>query len=287
MQFAFLVLAVLLSFFFPVANGPGESSLAIIQAGVQPADDAPFVTLDYHFLPGDYIYVTFDMAGFTIKTNPDTMARRISLAYTVTPEDMRGRPLASSSSGTIAVELAPEDKHWTPKRRASFLLPSDLAAGKFRIHIVVKDSFTNKETEQDLPFSVGGVVIQPSDSLTVENFHFFRKEGERKPLDLPAYSAGASVYVRFDLVGFRTGPQNQYRLSYGITVLRPDGRVFLEQPKAAKIEDEDFYPAQFVPAGLHVNTSPKSALGQYTILLKVHDLIANQTYETKQTFTLE
>lgn len=258
-----------------------------MQAGVQQADDAPFVPADYQFLPGDYIFFTFEVSGFGIETNSDGTTRRISLTYEVTPEDSRGTPLAMPSSGAIAVELAPEDKNWTPKRRASFVLPSDIAAGEFRMHLVVKDSIAKAQVERDIPFRVGGTAIQPSSSLTVEKFQFFRKEGETKPLELPAYGAGDSVYMRFDLVGFQVGPHNQYHLSYGVTVLSPDGKVFLDQPKAAEIEDSNFYPAQFVPAAFHVITSSKSALGQYTILLKVHDLVANQTYETRQAFTIE
>ena len=287
MPFAFLFAFVSLCFLLPGAGEAAESSLAIVQAGVQQADDAPFVPADYQFLPGDYIFFTFEVSGFGIETTPDTQTRRISLAYEVTPEDMHGTPLAAPNSGTVAVELAPEDKHWTPKRRASFLLPSDIAAGEFRMHVAVKDLIAKTEVDRNVPFRVGGIAIQPSSALTIEKFQFFRKETDRKPLELPAYSRGDSVYMRFDLVGFQVAPQNRYHLSYGLTVLSPDGRIFLEQPKAAEIEDRNFYPAQFVPAALHVTTSPKSELGQYTILLKAHDLVGNQTYEAKQAFTIE
>ncbi len=287
MPFAFLFTIVSLCFFFPSINNAAESSLAIVQAGVQQAEDAPFVPSDYQFLPGDYIYFTFEVSGFGIKTSPDTMSRQISLSYEITPEDMRGKPLATPNSGAVAVELAPEDKNWTPKRRASFLLPSVMAAGEFRMHIVVKDLIAKTEVDRDITFRVGGTAIQPSGSLTVEKFQFFRREGDSKPLELPAYSRGDSVYIRFDLVGFKVGPHNRYHLTYGLTVLSPDGKVFLDQPKAAEIADSTFYPAQFVPADFQVTTSAKSELGPYTILLKVHDLVANQVYDTKQAFTIE
>lgn len=271
-----------------MAKAAGDnSSLAIVQAGVQQADDAPFVPSDYQFYPGDYIYFTFEVSGFGIKSNADGTTRSMSLTYQVTPEDMRGIPLSAPSSGAITDELAPEDKNWTPKRRASFLLPSDIAAGEFRIHLVVKDAIAKNEVERDVHFRIGGIAIVPASTLTVEGFEFFREQNDNKPLELPAYARGDSVFMRFDLVGFQNGPQNQYHLRYGVRVLSPDGRVYLDQPNAAEIAESNFYPAQFVRASFRVNTSSKAELGQYTILLTVEDLIAHQTYDTKQAFTLE
>ena len=271
----------------PAANTAGNSSLSIVQAGVQQADDAPFVPNDYKFYPGDYIFVTFEVAGYGIKTNPDGTRRSMSLSYRVTPEDERGIPLAAPSTGSIVDDLAPEDKNWTPKRRASFLLPSDIAAGEFRIHLVVKDDIAKSEVERDVPFHIGGTAIEPASTLTVERFQFFREENGGKPLDLPAYGRGDSVFMRFDLVGFQNGSKNQYHLSYGVKVLSPDGRVYLDRPKAAEITESNFYPAQFVPASFRIDTSAKAEVGQYTILLTVQDLIGNSTYKTKQAFTLE
>ena len=282
-----LLLAAAAFFSFLASNQPAESPLAVVQAGVQSSEDAPFVTTDYHFQPGDYVYFTFDISGFGIHTDAETKTRRISLSYQAVPQDLSGRPLTKPEEGTIAVELAPEDKNWTPKKRVAFLLPSGLAAGAFQIHVTVKDAIGKVETEKNIPFRVGGVSIQPTDSISVEHFQFFRKEGNRDPLEVPAYSAGDTVYIAFDMVGFKLGPGNQYRLNYGITVLRPDGKVFLEQPNAAEIEENSFYPAQFVPANFQVRTTSRAGAGQYTILLSVHDLVANQTYETKQAFTIE
>jgi hypothetical protein len=282
-----LLFAVAAAFSFLFPNQPPESPLAIVQAGVQSSEDAPFVTTDYRFQPGDYVYFTFDVSGFGIHTDSDTKTRRISLSYDVVPEDMSGRPLTKPDSGAIAVDLAPEDKNWTPKKRAAFLLPSGLAAGECQIHVRVRDAIGKVETEKNIPFRVGGVSIQPTDSISVEHFQFFRKEGDRDPLELPAYSAGDRVYMTFDIVGFKLGPGNQYRLTYDLRVLRPDGKMFLEQPNAAEIEANSFYPAQFVPANFQVKTTSRAEAGRYTILLSVHDAVANQTYETKEAFTIE
>jgi hypothetical protein len=264
-----------------------ESQLAVVGAGLEQSEDAPFVPAGYQFLPGDFVYFSFQVAGFSIKSDDSGEVRRISLAYEVTPEDSSGVALTQPSSGTIQVELNPEDKNWMPKRRVSFLLPSFVAAGDFRIHMVVKDLIANAQASKDFPFRIGGVKVQPSSTITVQNFHFLRQENDRETLEVPAYRPGDTVYASFEMVGYKIGPENQRHVVYGLTVLRPDGKPFLDQPKAAEFQKSSFYPAQFVPGNFSVSTSPDTARGEYIIILTVRDMIGNQTYQTKQAFSIE
>ncbi len=264
-----------------------DSSLAIVGAGVQQSEDAPFASSDYRFLPGDYLYFTFQIAGFSVKAEDRDEIRKISLSYEVTPQDANGIALTPSSSGAIQSELNPEDKNWTPKRRASFLIPSFVYAGAFRIHVFVKDLIAKTETYRDFPFYIGGTQIQPSSSITVENLRLFRTENDREPLEVPAYNPGDTVYVRFAMVGFKVDSQNQYHLSYGLKVLGPDGKPFIDQPKAAELQASSFYPAQYLPGVLNLNTSSSTSRGEYIVILTVRDLIGNTSYETKTAFSVE
>ena len=105
---------------------------------------------------------------------------------------------------------------------------------------------------------------------------------------MPAYAPGDTIYARFDMAGYQTStPDNQYHLTYGLTVFGPDGKPFIQQPQAAELSTGSFYPAQFVPGNINLTTTRTSAKGAYVIALTVRDLIANGTYETKRSFTLE
>ncbi len=265
-----------------------EPTLAILEAGPQSSEDAPFVPTDYRFYPGDYLYFQFHVAGFAIESDEKTEVRKISLAYEITPQDTNGVPLTAPVSGDIKDELNAEDKNWTPKRRVSFLLPSFVASGHFRLHLVVKDLIGKTETARDFPFRMGGVTIVPSPSVILENFSFLRKEDDQESLDVPAYAPGDTIYARFDMAGYQTtAPDNQYHLTYGLTVFGPDGKVFIEQPNAAELDAGSFYPAQFVPGNISLTTTRTSSKGGYVIVLTVHDLVANRSYQTKRSFTLE
>jgi hypothetical protein len=264
-----------------------DNTLAIIGAGVQRSEDGAFVGRDYQFLPGDFVYFTFQIAGYKAKSNDQDDTRKIALTYEITPEDEKGVPLVAPDIGNIETTLSPEDKNWTPKRRASFLMPSFVAAGLLHIRVVVKDQVAKAETSRDFPFQLGGHQIHPSPTITIEDFGFLRNQNDQKSLSVPAFSPGDTVFGHFDIVGFHYAPGNRYHLAYGLTVLRPDGKTFLNQPKAAELSESSFYPAQFVPGNINITTPPNSIKGEYVLTLTVRDLIANQTYESKQAFSIE
>ena len=264
-----------------------EGPLQILAAGVETSEDAPFVSSDFHFLPGDYVYFQFQIAGFAIKTAANGELRRISLTYEISPQDSTGVALTPPVTGLIKEELSAEDKNWTPKRRASFLLPSFVAAGEFHVHLTIKDLIGDTSAERDLPFHIGGVVVAPSTVLGVQDFQFLRKEDDSEPLEVPAYRPGDKIYARFDMTGFHLGAGNEYHLSYGVTVNRPDGKPYLNQQSAAELSDRSFYPVPFVPGEVSVTTSRDTALGSYVLLLTVRDVAGSQIYQLKRAFTVE
>lgn len=275
------------SLLFLKAGSAVENQLAVVDAGVQAAEDAPFVTTDYHFLPGDYLYFTFQIAGFTVKSEQRDEVHRIALSYEIAPQDSNGVPLAPPETDKILTDLSPEDKNWLPKRRISFLIPSFIGSGEYRVHVVVKDIFGKAEASADFPFRVGGARIEASSLLTVENFEFLRGGNDRDALKVPAYNPGDTVYARFDMVGYKLGPKNGYQVSYGLTVLRPNGKPFFQEPKAAELQSDSFYPAQFLPGTIDLTTTPDTPRGEYVIVLSVRDLTGNQTYEIRHAFSVE
>ncbi len=283
---ALQIVFILLAFGLEAATADNPS-LAIVNGGIEQTEDAPFASPDYEFLPGDYLYFTFEIAGYATRSTDRDETRKMSLAYSVVPEDAAGTPLTPESSGNIQADLTAEDKHWTPKRRASFLIPSFVAAGEHRIHLHVRDLIGNSEISQDFPFRIGGVAVQPANSITIQNFHFFRRENDRDPLEVAAYSPGDTVFARFDMTGFKTAAQNEYHVSYGLIVLGPDGKPFINKSSAAELQSNSFYPARYVPGVIDLKTSPQMAHGEYVIVLTAHDALGNTSSDIKRAFSIE
>jgi hypothetical protein len=278
---------LLSSLFLPSPSQAEKPNLAIINGGVQKSEDAPFAASQYRFAPGDYLHFTFQIAGFAVESDKGSETRKIALNYSVVAEDLKGVALAPPDTGSIETELNSEDKNWTPKRRSSFLLPSFVAAGDFQVRVVAKDLLAKTETSKTFPFHMGGVVVVPTASVAIQNFQFFRREEDREPLQVPAYSPGDTINTKFNFTGFQVGNENTYHLSYGILVLRPDGKPYLQQPNAAELQASSFYPAQYLPGAANITTSANSSKGQYTVVVTVHDLIGNTSREFKTNFSLE
>ncbi len=264
-----------------------ESTLVITDAGVQRSEDAPFISPSFKFLPGEFLHFTFQIAGFKATAASETQARKIALAYTVAVADGKSMPLALPVSGKIAVELNPEDKDWSPKRRVSFHLPSFVAAGTYHVRIEARDIIANTETARDFPFQIGGPVVLPSNKVTVQSFHFFRNEDSRDPLEVAAFQPGDSIYTRFRIAGFQKAEDNRYSISYSVKVLRPDGKPFLPDESDAVVDSKSFYPAPYVPAEFALTTSKKTATGIYQITITVHDRIAGTENEFLSSFSIE
>ena len=265
-----------------------DSKLAVIDAGVEDAEDAPFVAKSYRFLSGETLYFEFDIAGFDVRETGDYYkVRRISLEYTVQPFDSNDVALTPAISGKIDEDLTDQDKNWLPKRRASFLLPSLMARGQYHVRITVNDPVAKTETKRDLPFLMDGVTLTAETGLSIDNFRFLRSAVDRDPLQMPDFRAGDTVYARFDITGFKRGDENAYDVAYGLKVLRPDGKIYLDAPNADGLKATSFYPAAYLPGNIQITTSPDSSGGQYVLIVTVHDAIGNQTYESRQTFQME
>lgn len=271
----------------PDAQPKGDSPLIITNAGVERAEDQPFVNDSYRFLPGEPVYFSFQIAGFQKTAGSDTQGRKIDLAYKITVEDANAIPLAPPESGKIQEELSAEDKDWSPKRRASFQLPSFVGAGTYHIHVAAHDAIGKTEITSDFPFHIGGAIVQPSETVAVQGFRFYRQEGGSEPLDVAAYQPGDAIYARFRIVSFKKGEENRYHLSYRVNVLRPDGKPFLNDTPDNNLDDKSFYPAPYVPGEIALTTSKDSSKGQYQLSVTVTDLIANVRSEFQTTFTLE
>lgn len=273
--------------FSAVQASAAESALEIVNPVASQTEDGPPVARTHRFLPGDTVYFSFQVAHFAVRRNEELDSSQIDLVYEVALEDLKGVPIVRTVSDRIAVPLNSEDKNWLPKRRATFQVPGMLPAGEYRIRLLVKDAFARSESTAAIPFYIGGEEISPSQTLGIQQFRFLRDENDTAPLTVAAYRPGDTVFLRFDIVGFASGKDNQYHVRYGFVVLAPNGKPFVQAETAATMQDTTFYPSEFLPAAFEIVTKPASSRGVYTVVLTVQDLIGNRSADVKQVFTLE
>jgi hypothetical protein len=263
-------------------------ALAIVGGEIESAEDGPPVPANYEFLPGDFLYFQFEVSGYKVEKTSEDSPGRIRLTYSVRAEDGSGTPLAPPQEQKIEDEITQQDKDWVPKRRDSILLPSYTAYGTCRVHLTVQDLIAKTEVERDYQFLLGGRKVTRSDSLKIQNVRFLRSDQDGPGLDVVDYRGGDTVWVRFDMTGFQVGPANVVELSYGVSVLRPDGKLIFQQERAATQKLAGlFYPPRVVPGELSVTTTPDLLHGEYSLIIRLRDRIGGKIAESVQRFQIE
>jgi hypothetical protein len=265
---------------------PAEKKLALVRPLLSQMEDGAPVSSGFEFLPGETIHFSCQVEGYK-KVEDKLEVEKILLTYEVEARDSRGVLLQPVQDGKEGGTVTAEDKNWMPKILESIVIPPLAESGEYRIFVKVKDEMAQATAEVRVPFTVKGRDIPPSDTLVVRNFRFLRGEEDGKALQLAAYRPGDLVWARFEMTGYKLGEGNQFDIAYGLQVLRADGSVAYSEPQAATGKEQTFYPQRYQPGVLNLSLAKDQKPGEYTIVLKVRDNLGNQTYETREKFTVE
>lgn len=265
-----------------ILRAAAPAPLAILKPAVSDMEDGPAVPSTFTFVPGQFVFVSFDIGGY--KVSPE---KKIHLSYKVDAFDPKGVPLMETIASAVDTTLSDEDKDWKPKVRQQILLPPLAGSGLYKITAQVTDDLAKTTASQELRLDVRGRDVAPSDTLVIRNFHFYRSEEDREPLAVSAYKPGDTLWARFDITGYKFAPHNGVDVDYGISVVASGGKVLFTQEKAAEEKSSSFYPKAYVPGSMNLSLQSSIRPGQYTIVLTARDHTGNQTSEAKETFTVE
>jgi hypothetical protein len=261
--------------------------LEIVQPTLHQYEGGPPLAGTFEFFPGDTVFLTFKVGGFQLveKANEESLV----LTYEIEAFDPQGLRLREKATGRAASVVTPEDKKakWMPLIEYNVLVPPAAPPGDYRLALAVRDANSGAAVEREITFRVRGRFVEPSDTLTVRNFRFFRGEVDTRALEVPAYRPGDTVWARFDITGYKLGENNRFSIDYGLAVLSESGKELYRQEVAAEEERESFYPERYTQGSLSLSLTPDLAKSAYTILLTVRDRLGAQTYETRQTFHVD
>jgi len=271
-------LAFLLAMGAAFAAGP----LAIVNPLISDSDGGAPLPSTFTHAPGETMFFAFQVDGY--KASP---ADKVHLTYHIDAFDPRGVRIIEPIQDEVTDTLAPEDKTWKPAVRTEIQIPPLADSGAYKISISVKDEIGHAEAAREVPFEVRGRRVDPSDTLVIRNFRYFRSEQETEPLAKPAYRPGDAVWARFDIIGFKYGEGNAIDVIYDVAVIAPDGKVLWSQKEAAVDKSQSFYPKRYVPGSMSINLQRNIHPGEYGMVVTAHDRIGSQSYEARQNFTIE
>jgi hypothetical protein len=288
MRMAFAMLACAILACAILACTPAASAapnLTIERLALHQFEDGPLLEASYEFLPGETGWFSCRIAGF--QAEPKEEDRHVKLSWQARVMDAGGVLVEMPRTGVIEETLRSQDKEWIPKFLVNFLLPPFAPGGKYKIAVLIKDELAKTEISGELPFTVRGEIVAPSDALVVRNLRFFRQQDDTTPLRSVVYSPGATVWARFDMVGYKFEANNRFSLEYGFAMFNAEGKELFTLPQAAAESEESFYPQRKVPGGLTLNLDSKTPAGTYTVVVTARDKIGNQTVEQRETFRVQ
>lgn len=266
----------------------GAGKLEIEKFALRQFEDGPALAASHEFLPGETIYWSFRVRGYHVtKTENEAgdQESRMKLGWTVRATDPQGVPIEKERAGKVEARLFDQDKDWTPRAADSFVVPPFAPNGIYHALVTVKDE--SGEATSTLEFKVRGDKVEPSDTLIGRDFRFLRSENDTIPLRNPAYEAGDTLWVRFDITGYKFGEKNRFDVEYGLAILRANGETMFTQPVAAKETNESFYPQHYVPGLLSLGLNKDLPKGSYTMVITMRDKIGNQTWESRNPFQVQ
>jgi hypothetical protein len=154
--------------------------------------------------------------------------------------------------------------------------------------VSVKDELAGAEITGDLVVHVRAESIEPSATFIIRRFRFLRNEDDTASLIAPVvYKPGTMLWARFEMVGYKFNPHNQFSVDYGLAILDAEGKELFAQPEAAAEAKESFYPQLRVPGALSLHLDPNVPPATYTLVVTARDKIGGQTAEQRQTFRVE
>jgi len=233
-------------------------------------------------VPGETMFFSFQVDGFSASSGD-----RVHLSYKIDAFDAHGVRIMPTATAEIEETLAPQDKNWKPVVRQEIAIPPLADSGTYKIAISVSDAIAKATATKEVSFEVRGRRVDSSDTLVIRNIRFYRGEDDREALSTAAYRPGDAVWARFDIIGYKFGEGNAIDVSYDVSVLSPAGKVLYTQEQAGADRSQSFYPKRYVPAIFSLATKRDTRPGAYTVSVTAHDGVGNQTFEARQSFTIE
>lgn len=259
------------------------AGLEVARASLHQYEGGPPLGSSARYQAGETLFATVQVSGY--RTQSD--GKKILLSYEMEAVDSKGVLLDKTIKNQLAAELQPEDKDWLPLFREEIVLPQRMPTGTCRLRLRVKDETGGATTQREVPFLVQGQDVEPSSTLTVRNPTFYRDEEGTQAVPDKRFAPGSTIYGRFDITGYKHGPDNRFSVQYGMQVKDGTGRVLLARPDAATLSDSSFYPQPFVPGGFQFSTPPTTKPGPYTVTLTLKDEVGQQTAEQVMEFQVQ
>jgi uncharacterized RDD family membrane protein YckC len=225
------------------------------------------------FKSGEQVAMLFDLAG--LETEASAGHTKLTLRALdpfglsiVPPLEHEDRPAATSQAVPSWVQLT---------------LPDYCLPGQHRLEMVVEDLIGHRRLTAAVPFVVDAAPYEPSDTLVLRALRLTDGE-DGPPAAQAAYPRGGTVWMAFQIVGFKPGADGAVKVQLDLSVTSASGE-HVGDVRLLSIDDRFFYVPRRIPGTAHITLGELPA-GSYVATLKTSDAIGGQHIEQAVTFTI-
>lgn len=254
-------------------------SLTAVRPLVSQSEDGPAIEAGQSFQPGELIFFSFQIENYKTSSTG-----KIELTGHAEAFDPAGKPIATKDEIAIGATVSDEDKSWKPKLRSQIQIPTLVPAGKYKIKFDVTDLQSKQTSTGETTFTVHTRTVEPSQSLAIRNFAFYRSQDDDIAIQNAGYKPGDMLWARFDITGYKYGDQNSIDVAYDVAVFRANGQSLFSQVDAAVEKSQAFYPQPWVPAEFNLILQSTMSEGPYTLVITAHDAGGRQTTKSQAEF---
>src|SRR5471032_758916 len=175
------------------------AGLEIVRPIIAQSDGGTPVPASFEHAAGETLFFSCRVAGFTKSAD-----QKIDVSYSVQAFDPKGVALTELYQNEIVTEVAPQDKEWLPKIQTEVQIPPLVASGTYKLVVKAEDVLAKTTAELAVPVQVRGRQLEPSATLVVRNFRFYRGGGypARGPGRVPGRRRGVGQ-VRYHRIPLR------------------------------------------------------------------------------------
>jgi uncharacterized RDD family membrane protein YckC len=226
------------------------------------------------FKSGETPTLLFEVKGFA--SDP---AQKGRVRLTVAGRDASDVPINEPRE----TEVQPPATAASLNSWANVSLPNYVEPGNYRLEVTVADLVGNRKVVVSAPFKVEGQPFQPSASLALRGLRLTEGE-DGPPRSETVYDKGGTVWMAFDVVGFRTGGDKTIRVQEHMTVTTASGAKALDA-QVLDVNRQFFYVPRRLPITNHI-TLGQMPPGEYQVALTVTDEVGSQRCEEVVRFTI-
>jgi uncharacterized RDD family membrane protein YckC len=226
------------------------------------------------FKPGEAPTLLFQIKGFATQ---GTQGGRVRLS--IQGRDGEGVPV---NEPTVREFDAPANAE-SLRSWANLTLPEYVVAGTYRLEVTLEDLVGNHKVVISTPFTVEGTPFRPSPTLALRELRL--TEGDDGPARGDAvFGVGGTVWMAFEVVGFKAGADKRVHLQEHMTVTSASGAKLIDGD-VLDLNDVFFYVPKRLPMTNHISLG-RMPPGDHTATLSMIDVVGGQRCEEQVRFTI-